>query len=254
MDDSTSPNPQSPGLQKRYATALSKIEQYKRTAYRPHTRKVKPVHDATSKIGGLPYLRSPTDWPVCPNCNHHLQLFLQLNSRIIPIDTWEGLIQLFYCTNDETGCESRLEAFFPFSKAVVCRKIEAGGKSSSQTPKISKLFAEKRIIGWETKADYPHYEEWDHLGIDLEIDDETYELMHKTGAGVPLSGDKLFGWPFWVQSIEYPVDRQTGALMNLLFQFDSQMQLPWMFGDAGIGHLTISPDNAAELGFGWACT
>ncbi|MFK7971974.1 MAG: DUF1963 domain-containing protein, partial [Bacteroidia bacterium] len=69
-----------------------------------------------------------------------------------------------------------------------------------------------------------------------------------------ITGDKLFGWPYWVQSQEYPFDRKTESRMELLFQFDSEVNLPFMFGDAGIGHLTQSPDNKDELGFGWACT
>jgi len=39
-----------------------------------------------------------------------------------------------------------------------------------------------------------------------------------------------------------------------LFQLASENNLPYMFGDAGIGHLTQSPENKEELGFGWACS
>lgn len=71
---------------------------------------------------------------------------------------------------------------------------------------------------------------------------------------MPIAKDKLYGWPYWIQSVEYPFDRKTESQMQLLFQFDSEDNLPYMFGDAGIGHLTQSPDNDKELGFGWACS
>jgi uncharacterized protein YwqG len=84
-----------------------------------------------------------------------------------------------------------------------------------------------------------------HLGIPGAI--EEAEMM------MTLHGDKLFGYPFWVQSVEYPQDSNTGETMQLLFQIDSDDNLPYMFGDMGIGHLTQSPSNAEVLGFGWAC-
>ncbi len=205
-----------------------------------------------SKIGGFPYLRNKSDWPKCPNCEKHMQLFLQLNLKELPENKKQGLIQLFYCTTSEPLCESALEAFFPFSKSVECRKIEVNGASASIKPKIDNLFNEKLIIGWNAKDDYPHPEEYSRLGIELDLDD-VYELMEEKGIGLPIEKDKLYGWPYWVQSAEYPFDRKTGKQMELLFQFDSEDNLPYMFGDAGIGHLTQSPDNENELGFGWAC-
>jgi len=41
--------------------------------------------------------------------------------------------------------------------------------------------------------------------------------------------------------------------MELLFQIGGSENIPYMFGDAGIGHITQSPDNENELAFGWAC-
>ncbi len=95
-------------------------------------------------------------------------------------------------------------------------------------------------------------EEYGQLGIELDLDD-VCELMEEKRIGLPVEKDKLYGRPYWVQSAEYPFDRKTGKRMELLFQFDSEDNLPYMFGDAGIGHLTQSLDNENELGFGWAC-
>lgn len=40
---------------------------------------------------------------------------------------------------------------------------------------------------------------------------------------------------------------------ELLFQVDSDVHIPFMFGDAGIGHITQNPDDANEVAFAWAC-
>lgn len=232
--------------------AIDLLSKYKKKAYLPQTQDNQNKFSSASKIGGFPYLRNENDWPVCPNCNKNMQLFLQLNLNDLPENQDKGLIQLFYCTTDKPHCESDLEAFFPFSKAVCCRKIDITEESSQIEPNLQEVFSEKVIVGWNPVDDYPHFEEYEQLGI--EIDDDIYELMEEKEIGLPIEKDKLFGWPYWVQSVEYPFDRKTETQMELLFQLDSEDNLPYMFGDAGIGHLTQSPDNKDELGFGWACS
>jgi uncharacterized protein YwqG len=41
--------------------------------------------------------------------------------------------------------------------------------------------------------------------------------------------------------------------MRMVFQLDSEKSLPFMFGDAGIGHVTQCPDHLEVVAFGWAC-
>lgn len=230
---------------------LTQLEPFKRTAYIPKTEKVERAFSADSKIGGLPYLRNHDDWPICPNCKNHMQLFLQLNLTTLPINAENSLIQLFYCTSEEPLCEVDCDAYSAFSESVVCRKIKIENPPVQLKPNLLEIFEEKRIIAWVPVDDYPHYEEFDGLGIDIDVND--YEILEIEEVGIPKIGDKLFGWPHWVQSVEYPFDRKTNSQMNLLFQFDSEDNLPYMFGDSGIGHLTQSPDNPNELAFAWAC-
>lgn len=240
-------------IDQRLEDLLKVLAPFKRQAYVPFTKEIKPKHSIFSKIGGLPYLRSKDDWPTCPNCQRHLQLFLQLNLNGLPERKAGGLIQLFYCTTDNPSCETELNAYLPFSGATVCRKIEIEGKSEIVQPTAVELFNEKQITGWKAIDDYPHFEEYFDLGIDLKIDEELYDLMHKRKIGKAVPGDKLFGWPYWIQGKENPKDRNTGSTMELLFQLDSEINLPFMFGDSGVGHLTQSPENDEELAFGWAC-
>ncbi|NQY31207.1 MAG: DUF1963 domain-containing protein [Flavobacteriaceae bacterium] len=241
-------------IENEYQKTINILEKHKRTAYIPVTEISELQFSTKSKFGGYPYLRNETDWPICPNCNKNMQLFLQLNLEDLPKAKEKGLTQLFYCTSSEPLCESDLEAFFPFSKVVECRTIEIEGEPFEITPKIDELFEERIILSWEAKDDYPHYEEYEQLNIDLDLDDDVYELMEEREQGLTIQEDKLFGWPYWVQSVEYPFDRQTESQMDLIFQISSGDNLPYMFGDVGVGHLTQSPDNKSELGFGWACS
>jgi uncharacterized protein YwqG len=237
-------------LEQRLNKTMHDLEKLKRTAYLPVTSEHENIFSDQSKIGGFPYLRDADDWPKCPNCQKHMQLFLQLNLEHIPDRIDNGLIQLFYCTSKEPDCETTLKAFFPFSRAIVCRKTVVSGASAIIQPVIDTVFQEKLITGWNPKDDYPHLEEYESLG--LEPDEEILEVMEARGLGLTIDKDKLFGWPFWVQGVEYPSDRETDQPMELLFQLDSEDHLPFMFGDSGVGYLTQSLDNDEELAFGWA--
>ena len=231
---------------------LQVLQTHERTAYIPLIKETAPTFSADSKIGGYPYLRNKEDWPSCPNCGNHLQLFLQLDLQELPEQAQEGLVQFFFCTNRKLLCAEIFDSFLPYSRAHATRLITPQGPSASITPQIDELFPERQIINWETRADYPHYVELKDLGIHTNW--KLYEQLEQTEQGICLTGDKLFGWPHWVQGPEYPLDRKTGNPLKLVFQFDSEVNLPYMFGDLGIGHLTQSPDRPEELAFAWACT
>ncbi len=241
-------------LENDISNAIEILRKFERTAFVPKLKDTKSKFSKSSKIHGFPYLRSETDWPICPNCNKNMQLFLQLDLTAIPTNQSEDLIQLFYCTSSEPYCESDLESFLPFSKGAVVRRIKIDGSSKEIKPKIDEIFDEQEIIAWEEIKDYPHPEEYQELGISFNNEDEVLELLEERNISQCLEGDKVFGWPYWVQSVEYPFDRKTKTKMELLFQIDSDRNLSYMFGDAGIGHITKSPVDEDELAFGWACS
>ena len=41
--------------------------------------------------------------------------------------------------------------------------------------------------------------------------------------------------------------------MDLVFQLDSEKNVPFMFGDAGVGHITQCPTHKDVVAFTWAC-
>lgn len=226
-------------------------KQFLRTAYKP----IVEPGDGTptdSKFSGTPWLAEHEKWPTCPNCDNSMQLFVQLNLATLPEEHREkhgtGLLQMFYCTNEDPMCECDCEAYAPFSKSVVTRIVQPNGAGAAVPPdgRPEAPFPAKRIVGWNPMEDYPNGEELDAIGGRLSDEEESdYEW--------PKQEDKLGGWPSWVQNMEYPSCRKCGKQMELVFQIDSEDNLPYMFGDVGCGHITQCPVHPDELAFGWAC-
>jgi len=207
-----------------------------------------------SKFAGTPWLAASEGWPLCPNCGKPIQLFLQLNLAQLPDavrgEYGEGLIQLFYCTNAEQECDVECEAFFPFSRSVVARLVAPEGEpDAAPAPEIEDAFPPRLIVGWRETDDYPNWEESASLGVELSESD--LEAMQEDG--YPRTGDKLAGWPNWIQYIEYPNCPTCGERMRLVFQIDSGDNLPFDFGDMGCSHVTQCATHKDQLAFGWAC-
>ncbi|NJR70894.1 MAG: DUF1963 domain-containing protein [Synechococcales cyanobacterium CRU_2_2] len=236
---------------------------FRKQAWQP---KVKPgIGPSThSKFGGRPWIAPGEPWPECPSCMQPLKLFVQLNLNQIPKELEEdfgtGLLQLFYCTNDEPDCAVACEAWFPFSQSTVVRIVHPESPDSgseeheSEEHEIEDSFPEKVIVGWEAVEDYPDPEEIEAMGVNLSDQDwEQLERLDDQGVSIPRDGDKLSGWPFWAQSPEYPDCPKCAGRMQLVFQIDSECNLPFAFGDSGCGHITQCEIHPDQVAFGWAC-
>jgi len=238
-------------------TPLSEeIAALERTGWVPQTTAEDGAPTA-SKFSGTPWLTADAPWPVCPNCEQPMQLFAQINLADVPEPErerlgGEGLLQLFYCTSYDPLCEVDCEAFFPFADSVVARRLPtpADGDTPAEGAGPADPFPARRIAAWEAVTDYPNIEE---LQWEMGIDVSDQEMEYLDGIGSPAAGDKLGGWPHWIQGVEYPSCPECGATMQLVLQIDSECNLPYMFGDVGAGHLTQCPDHPDVLAFGWAC-
>jgi hypothetical protein len=153
----------------------------------------------------------------------------------------------------------------------LCRIIAASDAEAAA--ETHNQFAPCSISGWDRIVDLPHPEEHDHLGIviDYHFNDVPYQpiemrcpelglhfvgmkyvdALHETVASA--EGDKLGGWPNWVQGAEYPKCPKCGTEMAFLMQIDSEDNVPYMFGDLGTGHITQCPTHRHVVAFGWAC-
>lgn len=225
----------------------------------------------TSKFSGVPWIGTNEPWPSCCGCHSLMPFFLQLNISELPeparAGLGSGLIQLFYCIDCDGGWE-------PFSEVSLVRMVpEALLSEAKMQLDREPEFPARRIEAWEEIVDYPHPEEHEDLGLSYDYDfhakptririecqDPAFvadgitdvELAEKISLSE--AGDKLGGWPNWIQSVEYPLCPLCKQKMRFVFQVDSECNLPFMFGDLGTGHITQCPTHVDTLAFGWACS
>lgn len=245
-------------------------EVHKRPAWKPIVE-AEDREITASKFSGRPWLAEGEPYPCCGCCEDPMPLFLQLNLADLPRELTgrfgSGLLQLFYCTSEY--CDDGWE---PFSESKLVRLVQPNEPAQSLLEGEFPTFPAKTIVGWTMLDDYPHPAEHDELGLIFNynfsantVQIECPELGMET-APLPMSadleaemvaiaemGDKLAGYPFWVQGVEYPSCPDCDRRMELVFQLDSEDNLPFMFGDVGCGHITQCPQHKEIVTFGWAC-
>jgi uncharacterized protein YwqG len=245
-------------------------ERNTRQAWRPITVKGDGLATA-SKFSGVPWLSAHEGWPECQGCRARMPLFLQLDLYRAPPDAraqfGDGLLQLFYCTSCEGGWEA-------FSRVSLVRIVpHSVFDQGSATTDAHVVFPVKRITGWTQIPDHPDPSDHEALGLVYAYDFKVKPLRTSITSRDPSfvadgvaddqlaekisvaeSGDKLGGWPLWIQGAEYPACPVCKAPMQLVFQVDSNDNLDFMFGDAGTGHITQCPAHREVVAFGWACS
>lgn len=255
------------------------VERHARTAYIPITRDGHGA-DRGSRFNGAPFLAEGEVWPACTICTKPMPLFLQLNLDDVPGEYagrfGSGLLQLFYCVG-ECGYEDA-EAWAPFDhKTKLARIVPKDAPGAIALPRDVGLKASPQAIErWVTNRECCNAEEAAEYGVAMDY--ERKRLSHavrfrcdalRTDTGWinqrdenrlneqvfnASGGDKLGGWPQWIQSIEYPNCPQCQTRMQLVFQIDSEDHVPFMFGDVGCGHITQCPNHKDVVTFGWACS
>jgi uncharacterized protein YwqG len=224
-----------------------------------------------SKFCGTPWVDATHPWPECGTCKTPLQLFLQLNLDELPEELSRafgtGLLQLFYCARKRchgSGSE-------PFGDDV--SRVRVVRPSGLPSPALAHQqdvgFPSKRIVDWTRITDLPSSCEHDELGLiytynfvagtlRLECPEFGFDVTNRMNdceaeeIADSESGDKLAGWPAWVQDAYYPNCPRCGRRMELVFQLDSEDHVPFMFGDCGRGQVTQCPEHKEVVAFGWS--
>ena len=255
---------------------VKKLEPWLARHRRPAWRPVVEVGDGpatASKFCGTPWIGPDAPWPDCGHCQKPLRLFLQLDLGDLPEELGRrfgtGLLQLFYCTRD--GCQG-YGGWEPFADDLSRVRIvqPAGTGSKTSVPQQDGPFPPKRVVGWRRFLDLPKPSEHDELGLKyvydhkagtvrleceglgLVFDDIRDDMLAENVANSEL-GDKLAGWPAWIQNADYPHCPRCRQRMVHVFQVDSEDAVPFMFGDSGCGHVTQCAEHKDVVAFGWAC-
>jgi uncharacterized protein YwqG len=249
-------------------------EKHARPAWKPAcVEGDQPSGAAHGQFGGLPLLGPEETWPRCQSCRAPMQFLLQLPLDTLPMPVrGEGMLQLFYCSQDGVaGCET----WEPFSGTQQIR-ISGNCTVQAQRPKGLEPLPLRVVQGWTEFVDYPHTAEHARLGLQREyvskrklfaaptqkvtISCPELGIVHRDlDIGAPgqiadaQDGDKLGGWPYWAQGIDYPQCPQCMGTMEYVMQIDSEDNVPFMFGDGGCAHISQCPTHPQVLAFAWAC-
>ena len=176
------------------------------------------TQDAQSKFGGNPLLIRGEKPPHCTRCRSPLPLAVQLNSNDFPTPRkgkqkpFEGIFQFFHC-QDEACFSDTLDGKNAFLRVI---PFEADFASENHVHKSS--LPQFLITQFKYRTDYPQtYQNlpMESLGILIaENLKDDYELSY------PEPGDKLGGYPNWIQSDEHGqcIECGHGRKMKLLLQ------------------------------------
>ncbi|MFM9995317.1 MAG: DUF1963 domain-containing protein [Phycisphaerales bacterium] len=212
----------------------------------------------SSRFGGRPALQPGEVFPICGACHTSMPLLVQLNlaeipeaaRAAIPAPLRTGLLQLFYCTNGDCNNDD----FGAFTHNALARVL-AASTLPALVFKDGPALSAARVTGWWPLQDLPDGDEADIQGVKLTDKQchEYYETRYAEGKDVPIQGDKLLGWPDWIQGVFYPSCPVCSGPMTYVLQVASEDHIPFMFGDAGVGHVCVCPSHPGRASFYWSC-
>src|SRR5262245_11922378 len=105
------------------------LELWRRSAWKPVTDDADGA-SAGSRFGGWPWLAPSENWPRCGACSKPMPIFLQLDladtARFIGQPLGFGLLQLFYCTDEDCTADER---WVPFRDGKLARVVPGNDRS-----------------------------------------------------------------------------------------------------------------------------
>ncbi|MFN8672331.1 MAG: DUF1963 domain-containing protein [Candidatus Sericytochromatia bacterium] len=266
---------------KKYYNLMADLDKkgFAKKVYLPKIRRDLSGIDS-SKFGGIPFIKINEEYPLCPCCEKPLTLLVQLNLDTINPDVKKtigiknGMIQLFYCVDEDEGCgeDDDNEAYF----LRYLKSSEIVLHENNKIPENTIIFPEKVIFDWLDMG-YEYPSEWDEnqefkasssiniiesnytnkipedfleqlMDEDLDLDDINY-LMNNLIS----SGDKIGGNPYWIQWPRHHYCNICNQELSIVMQIASEDNIPYMFSDGGIGHIYICKKHKNEIYFYWDC-
>jgi hypothetical protein len=212
------------------------------------------------KLGGTPL----GEVPICKGCRCPMVLLLQLDPRRLPAGApgqGKGPLQVFHCGRHD--CDYGDVTHSPGGTGVVMRvavepktaKASAAKSTTEAAPKPAKKGKAKavqavgkgkasRIVGWTEASDLPGPGDLTALALDAKEQRLAADERSR-------DGDKLGGYPCWIQHPTAPDCPTCHAPMHFVFQLSARLV---DFGDSGLGYLHQCGKHPAKLAFSWSST
>jgi ankyrin repeat protein len=183
-----------------------------------------------SRFGGTPWRRPGEAWPACGRCARPMTFFVQIDLATAPTALRQpGMLQVFRCTNCSTFHADQLVRI---------------ADDLSPAP-ATETFPARSVLRWHRAvADYPRNE------VPLDAPEEAAAAQQ-----LNRRGEKLGGWPAWVQDPAYP-DCPNGdhPMSRLLLQLDSGQAVPYRWGDNGVAYVLQCPRHLSAVTLVWQAT
>lgn len=256
------------------------FEHFGRTSY---VAVFEPV-EGDSFFGGAPSAHPTGRWPSCGECGEAMAFLMEINLAALPAGVCvvpsPSTLQVFHCVTsmkqfllddprfrmgpDSNYCATH-EPFSGCSELRLTDRLGATPAKPADTPGFEPVF----IAGWESRADFPSFDEFERLGIDWE------RSAHNHGPTALRSREQLLpdlvtiqtdpevlpfdwcvdetkvgGWPVWIQGVDYPTCPQCGEEMTVVLQTRDRL-LGEIWG-WGMAHISQCPDHPDVFSFQWA--
>lgn len=250
------PPPRPPRMtDEEFAPLEAEMAPFKRMCLLPRTEEGEGDGRVVSKFGGAAWIGNGEEWPRCGKCKEPMQLLVQIvTADLRPEDravTGDGLLQAFACLagNCDSGDSSHT--------AQLVRVVRTAGRSDGgmqPRPDAShQALPSNRVVAWTEALEYPclcdgsdgwTYERWSRF---------RERIAEKYGHSLPIAGDKVGGWPFWVQDERIRNCPTCAKPMLPIVQIGSEDNLAWMLGDCGVGHIQLCPQHPERGVWAWEC-
>jgi uncharacterized protein YwqG len=211
----------------------------------------------SSKFSGKPYLLKNEDWPLCGLCSLPLQLFVQLNLEELPEEKrifGKGILQLFFCTNEENDCYVN-DASFEINPPHQLIRIIDLSEENKEISVPQNHFPAKLITGWKyvgTEFSYlpSDFNDPNNSVLYFEYESEESRMISSNMHRI-IEGEKIGGYPLFIQCEKGPNCQTCNKEMEFVLQIGSEVNIPFMFGDGGVGQIFICLDHKENIDFFW---
>jgi uncharacterized protein YwqG/predicted DNA-binding WGR domain protein len=243
--DEQAPTPDHSERDTELGRALRTLKKWERTAYLPvlESRPIDPASALGDKFGGMPWISDAAPWPELDGEQMEFLFQLELAKRLRSFP--KGLLlQCFYSWKGDYA------SYDPWAPTACVRFVRPKGRPVVDP--LAELYPENAIVDYTERIELPGY-------ASRETREELAAIEHLLDPVLDVDprfdrrGDKLGGWPDFIQDEELVRCRICGEALLELVQIESGRALPLVWGDMGVAYVVACPKHLTEATLFWQC-